>query len=419
MSTQIVSPEALLLGRELLVPAEPRQRGQIGNRCPGTNTLHTFESGFCLNECGETCVPHSVLMHIQNKVRVDKHQGQYISVTALLGCLRAMVLERSIPYYIEPTKNWYSVRGTLIHNILQNPGFAAYIEDMATEVHRCFVRGEISRDVLEKSWAKLELALWEFAKVMPRTQIPDWESEVEYEYPLGIINGRYRFLRGTIDVLRRQMGKILDYKTIGDMGIGIIKNGPKKEHAKQFNLYRFMVERGYPVGMSYQTYKPPVINEIQAYYMTMMQVVGTGTNMEELTGFQKAEPFKHSSEVSREVIAMRNDVVLKRGKRHETAKPEDYELSEKKNWKIVYAIPKVELEPLDELELFIHEQCRIVIEAFDNGAMPAMCEPEMREWKCDKFCPKEIRTACDDYNTLTGETRIPKKQDPNTVPVEA
>jgi hypothetical protein len=387
-----------------------------GNKCPGKDQLNPFSEGFCLTGCRNTCMPLSVLVQIEHRATTDKHRGRYISATSLLNCIRKTYGERVIDYYVEPPNSWYSVRGTLLHNILQNPGFASQVEDLRETVYRLFRNGIINKDELERQWVALEAQLFEFSKHMPKSPIDDWESEVEYEYPLGIYNGEHWFLRGTIDVLRRVAGQILDYKTMGDKGLGIIKDGTKKEHEWQFNIYRFMVERGYPVGMSYNTYSPVEIKQIRAFYMTMMEVVGTGTNWDVITGWQKSEPFDHPSMVGKEFLEEKTEIVCKRGKRKNSTNPDDFEPSLKRKWKLTYAIPEVKLYDLDDVEKFIQEKAVHLIDAFSLGVMPPMAEPATREWLCN-FCPNEIKGWCDEQNAKDGVERIVAVEE--DIPVEA
>lgn len=389
---------------------------QIGNKCPGLDERHEFKNGHCLSGCKAQCMPASVLVHIENKHVTDKHVGEYISVTALLGCLRKTFGERTIPYFVEPPRSWYSLRGTIIHNILQNPDFASQVGDMKAFVYRLFKQGVLSKDQLEQEWCDLEARLMDFALKLPKPKLQDWETEVEYEYPLGIINGRYRYVRGTIDVLRRMLGVIVDYKTMGDRGISVIKDGPKHDNVWQFNMYRLLVERGYPVGESYRTYKPITIKEIRAYYMTMMQVVGTGTNMEVLTGYQVKEPDNHRNLVLKECIDTREDLVTKRGRRKNSDNPDDFELSVKNKWKMLYKVPDVPLLDLDVVETFVNDTARKLVEAFDTNTLPEMAKPETRQWLCD-FCPAEVQQACDAKNDIDGVMRIVDPSD--AIPVEA
>jgi len=324
-------------------------------------------------------------------------------VTSLLGCLRSLYGERTQEYYIEPPKNWWTLRGTLLHQILTNPDFEAQINDMRRYVYRLFKNGSADREALEKRWVNVEASLYDLAKDLPPVRIPDWESEVEYQLPLGIIHGRERFLKGTVDVIRRSRGEILDYKTIGDKGLAFIKQGAKPDHIKQFNLYRLLEERGRPVGHE-GPYEPVKITKIKAFYMAMMGVWGTGTLMDETTMYLKSEPEAQPSEVGRAWFSTKTDLVLKKGKRKDTAQPTDYEQSIKNRWKITYAIPEVPLLDLDELYEFAKQRAAILVDAFDNGTMPPMCGPEMRAWKCENYC--NVRDWCDAYNETVGEKRV-------------
>jgi DNA-directed RNA polymerase subunit RPC12/RpoP len=371
---------------------------QVGNKCPGIQEYHTFESSYCLNDCDHQCVPASVLVHIQSKQRVDKHIGEYLSVTSLLGCLRQLYLERTLEYYVEPPKSWWSLRGKILHHLLENPG-----------------------DV----------------------EIPNWESESEYEWPTGeyvCLSCGFIFtaevahtvcpscsketvvevkLRGTIDVLRPLTGEMYDYKTIGDNGLAYIKNGAKPDHIMQFNMYRLLVERGYPVGKK-DSYTPVKINKITAFYMTMMQIARTGGMIPEVTDWRVSNPPAHPNMVGEpELLGTRERLKLKKGKRKETAEPDDYELQIDKKFRLTYAVPEVPLMDLEEVASFVRNTAPILISAFKFGKMPPMCPPEMRAWKCDNYCPDQIRHACDAYNAKTGEKRVVEVELNKEIPLEA
>lgn len=418
---------------------------QIGNVCPGRPTeTHTFESNFCLEKCTAQCVPPSVLVHIREKNRTDKHAGHYISVTALLTCMRQLYLERILDYFVSPPLNWYSIRGTLIHNILEQPTIAGDVNTLSHKLAQLFKRDEMKNaEANKEKWAAAKKILGEIAKDAPGETIPDWRSEVEYEYPLGVYScesahiwnapvkglcpecGSEKvtpwFLKGTVDVIRPEAGEVWDYKTIGDRGLSVVKRGAKKEHVMQFNMYRFMVERGCPVGVKKEDYTPIQINRIRAYYATMMQVIGTGNLLTEDTIYRVSEPFTESTEVSREIIDEREDLVLKKGKRKATAGPDDYVISKKTKYRMTYAVPEVEMMPLEDVEAFIKGAAPVLISAFVRGDMPSMCNPEMRAWRCERFCPKEIREACDKHNDSVGVNRkdgVEEIKEDEVIPVE-
>ena len=136
--------------------------------------------------CDHQCVPASVLVHIANKAFVEKHIGTYISATALLGCLRALYLERTEDWYQEPSTSWYSVRGTLLHAILENPDFGGLVHDMSGYVQRLIDKGLASAEV-GQLWLTLESDLLAMASMLPKPyHVPDWESEREFEMSLGV-----------------------------------------------------------------------------------------------------------------------------------------------------------------------------------------------------------------------------------------
>ena len=391
-----------------------------GNKCPGSSETHTFASKYCLLKCDHQCVPASVLVHIANKASVDKHIGKYISATALLGCLRALYLERTKSWYQEPSTSWYSVRGTLLHAILENPDFDGLVHDMSGYVWRLIDKGACSTEV-GQLWLSLESDLLTMASMLPKPyHVPDWKSEVEYELPLGVVDGEPRFLRGTVDVVRELAGEIIDYKTVGDKSLPYIgKFGAKPEHEMQFNIYRLMVERGYPVdteGNPLPNYKPFKVNKIRAYYLSMMQVIGTGSNMTETTGWTASDPKLFGNEVLREVANTRDDLVMRRGKRKGSMNPEDYVVSTKHKYHLTYAIPEVKLMDLDEVLKFVIERSTILFDAFDHGTMPPLPPVEMQKWKCDSYCP--VKAFCDVACAERGEERAKADEVSNELAVE-
>ena len=395
-----------------------------GNRCPGSiprieglGSEHTFESQDCLFKCKSQCVPASVLIHIANRSNTEKHVGDYVSATSLLGCQRATWLERTKEYYQEPPVSWYSVRGTLLHTILENPDFSGLVNDMGQYVMRLIDRGTVPGEV-QKIWMDLEGDLLSLAKLLPEPyRVPDWQSEVEFALPLGIIAGKEREVHGTIDVFRPESGEIIDYKTLGDKALPYIgKFGPKETHELQFNIYRLLVERGYPIKNK-ENYTPIKINRIRAFYLSMMGIAGTGSNMTERTTWLTSEPKTYSTETSREVVDERDDVVLKRGKRKGSDNPDDYTLSHKKKYHIVYSIPEVKLMDLDKVSEFVRERSTILFRAFEENVVPPLPSEEIMLWKCLDFCP--VRNYCDVICEERGEKRATRNSEENSVLIES
>ena len=67
-------------------------------------------------------MPKEVLGSIRNEHSSNPHVGDMITPSALKGCVRKTVLERTENYYQEPPKLYYAIRGSLIHGFLENHG---------------------------------------------------------------------------------------------------------------------------------------------------------------------------------------------------------------------------------------------------------------------------------------------------------
>ena len=67
-------------------------------------------------------IPHEVLTLIRAQVTKERPDG--ISVTQLLGCPRKVYLEKTNDWFEAPLSNWPALRGTIVHNILEETGGA-------------------------------------------------------------------------------------------------------------------------------------------------------------------------------------------------------------------------------------------------------------------------------------------------------
>ena len=65
-------------------------------------------------------IPHEVLVLIKRQVSKERPDG--ISVTQLLGCPRKVFLEKTNDWFSSPIENWPALRGTIVHNILEETG---------------------------------------------------------------------------------------------------------------------------------------------------------------------------------------------------------------------------------------------------------------------------------------------------------
>lgn len=198
-----------------------------GFLCPPGYTFngkktHTFKE--CLDECTNKCMPRQLLVAIVKSLEQDYHTGNYISVTALNGCLRQTYLERKVDYHIRPVdRAWAPVRGSLIHGMLESQDKRRYI--------------------------------------------------IENKYYIEINGIR---IHGTVDSFDRKTKTITDYKTMKDGGLPMImRNGPKKEHILQANAYKIFLEKGVSLDKRYKRkYKA---EHLEIVYIGMSDVVQTGS----------------------------------------------------------------------------------------------------------------------------------------------
>ena len=184
--------------------------------CPDGAKVAFPECLACTRECLDLEVREALFDHEANQD--PSHTGSNISVTALLGCLRANYLERITPYAATPESRWYSLRGDLIHRLLERNN------------------GDSTR-----------------------------LCETTLEATLGGVK-----LTGRIDAYQQtflRRGILKDWKSIGDNGLQyIVYEGAKQDHIWQTNIYAWLArQNGYPV------------TSIQIAYLSLMQIVKTGT----------------------------------------------------------------------------------------------------------------------------------------------
>lgn len=176
----------------------------LGSSCPpgykdnDGKTKGSFKR--CINNCKNKCLPEPVLNVLFNRIKTDHHVGNYISATALQGCMRSTYLQRTNNYYIRPSDRHYdSLRGTLIHSALEGQDKNKYL--------------------IEKDF------YYSFNELETNDHIK---------------------LFGRVDLYNLETGVITDFKTIKDMGFQyLLKSGnPKDDHVWQANIYKFLLENG-------------------------------------------------------------------------------------------------------------------------------------------------------------------------------
>ena len=186
--------------------------------CPDGQTKTFDECLACENECFDLEVREALFERERNWQAVE-HTGDRISVTALLGCLRSTYLERIENYAATPESKWYSLRGELIHRLVERPDF--------------------DNPYLRRSEVRLYADLNGFSI----------SGQLD--------NYKLRFLDG---------GLLKDWKSVSDTGLQyVIFDGAKQDHIWQTNIYAWIARRNnFPV------------RHIEIAYLSLMAVVKTG-----------------------------------------------------------------------------------------------------------------------------------------------
>jgi hypothetical protein len=202
---------------------------------PGRN--NTFD--YCLTACSKRCMPKAIMVKLRDQNVHNVHRGNMITPSALKGCTRKLVLERTEDYWERPENLYYAVRGSLIHGFLEEPG----LPEVITE-------------------ARL------FKQVKTAQGIVNFSGQIDY------YEGAPEFA-------------IEDYKTLSDKGTWFLFNeGAKPEHVLQTNVYRWLCNGGRLGGVDGQVVNWPV-ERITINYLFMNRVVTTGnTHIERVTSYK-------------------------------------------------------------------------------------------------------------------------------------
>lgn len=186
--------------------------------CPDGQKKTFDECLACDHECFDLEVREALFERERNWQAIE-HTGDRISVTALLGCLRSTYLERVTDYAATPESKWYSLRGELIHRLVERPDF--------------------DNPYLRRSEIRLH------------AQLNGFRISGQLD------NYKLRFLN---------MGILKDWKSVGDNALPyVIMEGAKEDHIWQTNIYAWIArQNGYRV------------DRIEIAYLSLMAVVKTG-----------------------------------------------------------------------------------------------------------------------------------------------
>ncbi len=217
----------------------------VGFKCPefGEEPGRDNKVDYCITQCSNPCVAPNLLASMLELEKDDSHGGKIISVTMLTGgCYRQTLLEKVLPYYLEPDKKLPTFRGTLVH-----------------------LMAEQAADIMREKYG--------------------WLVEKRLLLPCSTTSGSWT-LSGTLDAydpLEHRL-TIYDIKTIQDFGLQLLVEGRNKgewsqhisEHyIKQINLYRYM-------GKKLDLFEA---KKLRLQFVTLKHFVSTGTTKS--IGFKK------------------------------------------------------------------------------------------------------------------------------------
>lgn len=298
-------------------------------------------------------MPKAILVKLRDQNVHNVHRGDMITPSALKGCTRKLVLERTWPYYYEPEKLYYAVRGALIHGFLENHG----LHNVHTEVRL-------------------------YKKVR--------------------VNGQEVILSGQIDFYDGDERSIEDYKTMSDKGTYFLfDSGAKPEHVLQTNVYRWLCDGGYledpakpgnanaAFAYNQQVFWP--VDKIRIHMLFMNRVVSTGsTHIERVTGYKEPNMGKkYKLERSRKVV----DV-----------SPRGVPV-----WEIEIAIPPVKLMSEEDILAHVEMGGIELRNGFDavqqNRLPPGVLYMKDESWACG-YCG--VVEQCHDYEKKTNTEKFEK-----------
>ncbi len=183
-------------------------------------------------------MPKAMLFKFAEQHAGNVHKGDMITPSALKGCTRKLVLERTTDYYAEPPKLYYAVRGSLIHGFLEDQTLAGVVTEQ--RLYKRFKAG-----------------------------------------------GQEFVISGQIDFYDQQTKTLEDYKTAADKAFFFLfDTGAKEDHVFQTNVYRWLMDGGHLGSLDGpQVFWP--VDRIVVHYVLMNQVISTGkVHVEKVSGYK-------------------------------------------------------------------------------------------------------------------------------------
>ena len=345
--------------------------------CPeGKETYgETHDPKYCITECSDKCASPFLIAALTSSVQTNHHKGKYISATSLSGCNRKLYLERTTDYADYMKNSFYSYRGTVMHQVVEDAGNMefegislgqlGYMTEWRMLIGFCFNHGGFSLhpDVDpfdENTWGKVN------CPGCKKSRVP--HKKREWILLGGTLDGLepiwVEFKDGTLPCV------LWDLKTMQEYAVTYFIKGDKKntyhrhvkdEHYLQAQVYKYLAERSTPpdtlVSQGVERLKL-VESNIQVF--SMGQFPRTGSSY--------------------------------RWKDHYTKPETDWD------------IPAITFMSDQDIEAYIKKAARPIYESLIlNEKRPSICgpnsnKPDEHSWECrfcafqgSKFCPNPAK----------------------------
>jgi len=259
--------------------------------CDKCEVPPTDLSKYVVGSC--SCIPEPLQALIIQDESDNYHNSlpeDTFTATMLTGCLRKTFLQKTVSYDSTPKARYPAIRGRIIHGILEG-----YHEP--------------------------------------------WVKEERYEKKLGSTT-----LTGQIDAENGVESEIVDYKTIADDGFNFLKEGPKKEHVLQVNIYAWLRNGGR--NLRTRIISKMIAKKLTIWYVGMRNAAKTGSWVNVKNGWKTGR----------------------------------------------YFLKPVPVMEYGDVEKIVKRSTDVLSEAFKKGVMPPMTE---EKWMC-KVC--EVKQQCENYN---------------------
>lgn len=202
----------------------------IGYVCPpgGEEPGRQNSIDYCLSSCERACVTPPLLAAMWKSDTSNYHQGDYISASMMAGsgCSRQVMFERYHDFYEQPTRRYWSFRGTHAHSIVEG---AADIIDRFGWLQEIRMSHTLTYDL-----------------PAPVFDQGVWTGDFDSTKDLSIV------VRGTCDAYNPLRRSLVDCKSMADKKVDMMIRGStpgtysrnlQDSWVAQLNIYRYLIHQ--------------------------------------------------------------------------------------------------------------------------------------------------------------------------------